>query len=199
MKPALAFTILVSLAPGAAVQPASAQSFGIKGGVNFSTIVATPPEELGDTYRSRVGGLGGAFLAFRDASSMSFEVDGQFAMRRFTFGPDIAYAITYIEAPVVARYSFFKRPTMNVRALAGGVTGFRLTASESVGGDSSSVKDAYKPVDFAIVVGAQAEWNNRWQIEVRYQFGLTEVFEVTVGALETRQRGLQILVGYRLR
>jgi len=50
-----------------------------------------------------------------------------------------------------------------------------------------------------VVVGGQAEWKNRWVFEGRYLFGLSEVYDVTIGGMQTSQRGFQILVGYRLR
>ena len=57
---------------------------------------------------------------------------------------------------------------------------------ESVGGDSSSVKDAYKPFDFAVVVGAQAEWKHRWVFEGQYSVrAIREAYEVTIGGMET--------------
>jgi Outer membrane protein beta-barrel domain len=198
MKPALAFVILVSLAPGAAVQPASAQSFGVKGGANFSTVAVTPPDELGVEVSSKVGIVAGGFLTFWDASRLSVEAAGQLAMRRVAFGPDIEDTITYIEAPAVARYSIVSRPGMKFRGVGGVSFGFRVAASESAGGDSYSVTDAYKSLDIAAVVGAQAEWK-RWLFEGRYLYGFSEAYEVTVGGLKTRQRGVQILVGYRLR
>ena len=94
---------------------------------------------------------------------------------------------------------------MTIRALGGASMGFRIAATETVSvpdvqaEDSDSVKDAYKPFDFAVVVGAQAEWKSRWVFEGRYLFGLSDVYEVTVGGFETSQRGFQILVGYRFR
>jgi len=115
------------------------------------------------------------------------------------FGPDITDTITYIEVPVVARYAFVRGEGMTIRALGGGSMGFRIAASESVVGDSSSVKDAYKPFEFAMVFGGQVEWKNRWVFEGRYLFGLSDVYDVTIGGMETSQRGFQILVGYRLR
>jgi hypothetical protein len=134
-----------------------------------------------------------------DAARLSYELRGQYSMRRVAFGPDIMDTITFIEVPVVGRYAFVRGEGMTIRALGGGSMGFRLAASESVVGDSSSVTDAYKPFEFAVVVGGQAEWKNRWVFEGRYLFGLTDAYEVTIGGMQTSQRGFQILVGYRLR
>ena len=190
--------VLTGLALLAGAATASAQSLWLNGGINLSTIHVSPPESLGDVSGD-VGVTAGASLTFHDAARLSYELRGQLSMRRIAFGPDIMDTITYIEVPVVARYAFMRGEGMTLRVLGGGSMGFRVAASESVVGDSSSVKDAYKPFEFAVVVGGQAEWKNRWVFEGRYLFGLSDVYDVTIGGTQTSQRGFQILVGYRLR
>jgi len=190
--------VLTGLALLAGAETASAQSLWLNGGINLSTIHVSPPESLGDVS-GEIGVTAGASLTFHDAARLSYELRGQLSMRRVAFGPDITDTITYIEVPVVARYAFVRGEGMTIRALGGGSMGFRIAASESVVGDSSSVKDAYKPFEFAMVFGGQVEWKNRWVFEGRYLFGLSDVYDVTIGGMETSQRGFQILVGYRLR
>lgn len=199
IKHPTAISVVAGLMLLAGSATASAQSIWVRGGVNVSTIKFSPPEELGIDVGGEIGVTAGALMGFRDAARLGFELGGQLSMRRVAFGPDITDTITYIEVPVVARYAFVRREGMTIRALGGGSIGFRIAASESADGDSYSVKDSYKPYDFAVVVGAQAEWKNRWLFEGRYLFGLSEAYEVTVGGLETTQRGFQFLVGYRLR
>ena len=194
----VAVGVLTGLALLAGAETASAQSLWLNGGINLSTIHVAPPESLGDVS-GEVGVTAGASMTFSDRARLSYELRGQLAIRRVSFGPDITDTITYVEVPVVARYAFMRGEGMTIRAIGGGSMAFRIAASESVVGDSISVKDAYKPLEFAVVVGAQAEWKNRWVFEGRYLFGLSEVYEVTIGGMETRQRGFQILVGYRLR
>ena len=190
--------VVTGLALLAGPETASAQALWFNGGINLSTIHTSPPESLGDVS-GEVGVTAGASLTFHDAARLSYELRGQFSMRRVAFGPDITDTITYVEVPMVARYAFVRGEGMTIRALGGGSMGFRIAATESVVGDSSSVTDAYKPFEFAVVVGAQAEWKKRWVFEGRYLFGLSEVYEVTIGGMETSQRGFQILAGYRFR
>ena len=163
-----------------------------------AAIHVAPPESLGDVS-AEVGVTAGASLTFKDAARLGYELRGQLSIRRVAFGPDITDSISYIEVPVVARYAFVRGEGMTIRALGGGSMGFRIAATETVAGESSSVTDAYKPFEFAVVVGAQAEWKNRWVFEGRYLFGLSDVYEITIGGMETSQRGFQILVGYRFR
>jgi hypothetical protein len=195
----IAAGVLTGLALLAAGEPASAQSLWVKGGINLSTVRFSPPEEVGVDVSGEVGPTVGAALTFKDAARLSYELGGQLSIRRVAFGPDVTDTITYIEVPALARYAFVRGEGLTIRAVGGGSMGFRIAASESVGGDSSSVTDSYKPFDFAVVIGAQAEWKTRWVFEGRYLFGLSDVYDVTVGGFETSQRGFQILVGYRLR
>ena len=138
--------VLTGLALLAGAETASAQSLWLNGGINLSTIHVSPPESLGDVS-GEIGVTAGASLTFHDAARLSYELRGQLSMRRVAFGPDITDTITYIEVPVVARYAFVRGEGMTIRALGGGSMGFRIAASESVVGDSSSVKDAYKPFE----------------------------------------------------
>jgi hypothetical protein len=195
----IAAGVLTGLIVLAGSETASGQSIWVKGGINLSTVNVSPPEELGVDVSGDVGLTAGAALGFRDATALGFELGGQLSIRRVAFGSDIKDTITYIEVPAVARYAFVRGEGTTIRALGGGSMGFRIAASQSVLGESYSVKDAYKPFEFALVVGAQAEWKNRWMFEGRYLFGLSDVYEVTVGGLDTSQRGFQILVGYRFR
>ncbi len=191
--------LLLTLGLGlASAPPAWAQSIGARGGLNLSTIAVDPAGELGE-INQRPGGAVGGFITFREAARLSFDVSGLLSVRRVGFGPGISDTITYLEAPLVARYLVMRPGNVPVRVIGGAAPAFRLAASESVDGDSFSVKEAYKAVDLAIVVGAQAEWKSKWLIDVRYLFGVSDVYEITAGGEQTRQRGLQFLVGYRLR
>src|SRR5262249_37491544 len=142
---------------------------------------------------------GGGFMTFHDDARLSFEVSGLLAIRRIGFGTDITDSVTYVEAPVLARYSAMSSGNVRVRAIGGVVPAFLLRASENDDGVHFSATDAYKSLDVAIAVGAQAEWKKRWVFEGRYLISLVDVYEFQAGSERTRQRGLQILVGYRLR
>jgi len=190
--------VAAGLLLGLAARSAQAQSFGVKGGLNLSTIAVDPKGELGEVT-AKAGVTAGGFLTFKETSRLSFEVAGLLSMRRIDFGPIISDRITYLEAAVVARYPVMTRSGLIVRAVGGIVPAFRLAASESVAGDSASATDAYKAVDIAVTFGAQAEWKKKWTFEARYLFGVSDVYAVTLGSEQTRQRGLQVLVGYRLR
>ena len=190
----LAFTTAI----GAMTTQAGAQSLGAKGGINLSTIHVSPSGELGE-LGSLPGGTFGGYVTFKETSRLSFEVNGFWSIRRISFGPLITDTLTYVEAPVIARYPVMSREGLVARVTGGVVPAFRISASESVSGESYSVKDAYKAFDLAVVVGGQAEFKNKWTIDVRYLFGVSDVYEVTIGSERTRQWGLQALVGYRLR
>ncbi|HXT70807.1 MAG TPA: porin family protein [Vicinamibacterales bacterium] len=190
----LTFTLALSVA----VRPAGAQAMGAKGGLTFSTVAVSPAGELGEVS-SEPGFAAGGFMTFKESARLSFEIAGLLSQRRIGFGPDITDAITYVEVPVLARYPFVNGGNMLVRAVGGVVPALRIAARETVAGSSYDVKDSYKPVDIAVAIGAQAEWKKKWVFEARYLFGVSGVYEVTAGGERTRQRGLQALVGYRLR
>ena len=194
-------TTAAALAAGVlltAATPSGAQTIGAKGGLNLSTLAVSPAGELGE-IAAKPGVTAGAFMTFKEASKLSFEVAGLISMRRISFGPVITDTITYVEAPVLARYRVMTRSRLLVRAVGGVVPAFRIVATEAVAGDSFSVKDAYKAIDLAVAVGAEVEWKKKWFVDARYLIGASPVYEVTLGSERTRQRGIQVLIGYRLR
>lgn len=171
---------------------------GARGGVNLFTVAVSPEGYLGEV-KAKAGLVAGGFLIFKDEARLGIEVGAHYAVRRATFDAVITDTINYFEVPVVARYRLMTRPGLTLRAIAGGNIGILISAKESIGGQSVSATDAIKSTDTGVVAGAQAEWNKKWLFDFRYQYGLSDVYEVTIGGVKTRQNGFQILVGYRLR
>ena len=184
----------------AAASPAAAQTRGVRGGVNLSTMTISPSDALGLELGGEVGATGGVFMTLRKAGPWDIEVGGQLSMRRLTFGPNIADTVTYLEVPGVVTVGVMKHGRVRVRALGGGSFGYVVAARESVFGEASdSVKSAYNSVELAAIAGAQAELSARWSIDVRYLFGLTNPFPVDVTGGTARQRSLQVTAGYRFK
>lgn len=182
----------------AVAQPAAAQALGIKFGVNLSNLAVSPDDALGDVG-AKAGILGGGFFTMGEGKRLVVEAGAQVALRRIAFGPDIEDTLTYLEIPVVVRYRVFRRNTLTVSALGGGSLDYLIDARESVLGESTSVKDAHEAFDVAALIGGHASWNDRWSVEARYLFGFSETYVEPAFDTQSRQRGLQFLVGYRFR
>jgi len=191
-----AATLLILLV---ASSPAAAQVRGVRGGVNFSTIVVSPHDLLGDEPGGGIGAIGGAFITLKKGDGWNIEVAGQLSMRRLTFGPHIDDTVTYLEVPGVFTFGVMRRGDRRVRVLGGGSFAYVVAARESVAGQSYTVKHAYRSVELGAVAGAQADVTPRWSVDVRYLIGLTNPYPEDVSGGTARQRSLEATVGYRFK
>ena len=188
----LCLPVVLMLGVGAS---AAAQGLAAKAGVTFATVASD--EDLGLTVSGQAGLLGGVSLTYWEDRRLSVQIDGQLALRRVAFGPNIEDRMTCVEVPVLGRYRLWRRESLVVRGLAGASLNAVLRATESVlGDDPFDNKSAFSTFELAVVVGAQAEWNERWIFDGRYYFGVTDTYSEVKGAT---QRGVQVSAAHRFR
>jgi len=190
----LRFVLLLIAVLGCAT-PAAAQAVIARGGIDFTNA------SFDDTDTSAepgfVGGVAGRFGNGRT----TLQVEGLFAQKRISFSTNlIADHLWYLEVPAVIRYGLWRSAAgRTAQIFGGGVAGFRLAASEKVGGESTDIKDALKSVTGGIVVGGDVQITGLWSLDVRYTFGLTGAYNTLDGGSTGKLRTIQVTAGYRLR
>jgi hypothetical protein len=172
-----------------AAMPAGAQTWGVKGGLNLSTITIEEFETSAEP-----SAVAGGFYRLPFIAGMQLQVEGLFAQRRVTFEETVRDELNYLEVPMLARYRLFAVGGRPVHALGGGVLGFRLSAKEIISGESVDVKDLYEPIDLGVAIGGEFDVTRHWLVDVRYVFGLTSVQDVP--GFEPKFRTWQVTVGY---
>jgi hypothetical protein len=176
---------------------AHAQEIGARFGATLSNIVFDTPDLL--EVQARVGWVGGGFVAFLPKARVGLQVEGLISRRVIRFLPSVDDTLTYLEIPGLVRVNVYRGETFVVHALGGGGFHYLLSASESIdGGDADDVKAAFKPWEFALVVGADAQLKERWVFSARYLYGLTQVYQASDDFPAT-QRGFQFTAGYRFK
>ena len=175
--------------------PAHAQVWGVKGGLNLSTVKL---EDI-DTAAEASAVVGG-FVRVPLAGRLRLQVEGLFAQRRITFEEIVDHELNYVEIPVLARYRVLTVGGRPIHVLGGAVIGLRLSANEIISGESEDVKEAYEPVDLGASIGGEVAISRRWFADVRYVFGLTNANKVSdvpgVPALDVKFRTFQVTVGF---
>jgi hypothetical protein len=169
--------------------PARAQTWGVKGGLNLANLALEEFETSADP-----GALAGGFYRLPVFAGIRIQVEGLIAQRRVTFADTVRDELNYLEVPILGRYPVFSVGGRAVHALGGGVLGFRLSADEIISGESVDVKDAYEPFDFGAAVGGEFAISRRWLADVRYIFGVTNVQQAP--GFEAKFRTWQVTVGY---
>jgi len=190
----LRFAVLFLAALGCAT-PAAAQAVIARGGVDFTNA------SFDDTDTSAEPGfVGGVAVRFGNGRT-TLQVEGLFAQKRISFSTNlIEDHLWYLEVPGVIRYGLWRSAAgRTAQIFGGGVAGFRLAASEKVGGESTDIKDALKSVTGGIVVGGDVQITGRWSLDVRYNFGLTGAYNTLDGGSTGKLHTIQVTAGYRIR
>ncbi len=193
------FVIMAVLFAAAGV--ASAQVFGVKGGVNLSTVsyvdidIATP---------QKPGIVAGAFVRLHPVKFIDLQIEGLLTQRKWgvggleDVGTSITNTVTYVEMPVLLRYPLTTAGSVRIRVHGGAAFSYLLKADEAVNGETFDSKDAYAPWDVALAAGAEVEWKDRWVFDVRYLFGVSRLYHVEA-EIPAKARSVQITAGYKFK
>jgi hypothetical protein len=170
-------------------------SFGIKGGLNISSI--SNVEGDGVNSNSLVGFHAGFF--------------GEFMITdKFTIQPEVVYSaqgvklesggdkgdlkVDYIIIPVMGRYYVAEAFSLEL----GPQIGFLVSAKAKSGGESIDVKSDLKSTDISLDFGAGYDITRNLMLGARYNLGLTRVQKDKVpGESDSKNSVFQISLGYK--
>lgn len=165
--------------------------FGVKGGLNIASI---SPNEGGS---SKIGfNLGGfADIKISDKFHVQPELlySGQGEKNEFS-GVTVNSNLNYINIPVMAK--FFVAEGFNIQA--GPQLGFLLSADVSGNGQSVSIKDQFKTVDFGVNFGLGYDIGENMMVDLRYNLGLGGLAkDLPSGAKDSNNRVIALSFGYK--
>ena len=208
----LALGITVASAAPAAAQM-SDWPITLKAGINFSNLsVDDDLEELGIDPNGRSGLLAGVSFSkpIRDAFSVQVEAlitqKGAKVDNFDFFGSELKARINYFEIPILGRYTYHLNDRSDVHLLAGPSLSFKISDTQEL--DDEELDDDEGAVDvasfdFGFVIGAALELRQKWTVDLRYTFGLSNVnggsFDFPSDIVEVKNRALSISVGYRFK
>lgn len=139
-----------------------AQRFGVKGGLNYSTV-------SGDNYSYKPGFHVGIFALFNLAENIKLSPEivysGQGAK---SSGGQFDY--NYVNVPVLVNI----HETKHIFFQLGAQFGFLTSATSSIGGPSVSVINALNKADVALVGGLGADFGDLI-VNARYNWGLIDI------------------------
>ena len=167
--------------------------FGIKGGVNLSTLTG----EYEDDTKSLVGFTVGGFAEIKVIERLSIQPEllysAQGAKFEDAFGKYDA-KLNYLNIPVLAKFYITKQFTVE----AGPQIGFLLSAKI----DGEDAKDFYKSADFGFNFGACYNFTDNFSAGIRYTVGLSGVYDNDNDDLEeyidsSKNSNLSIYAAYK--
>jgi hypothetical protein len=169
---------------------ASAQGFGVKGGVLFPDFSAE-----GVDLDNKVGTELGFFFGGNRSGILGFQGEANWLRKQADFtGGD--FRIDYIQLAGLLRLNAGTKSPSGF-ALYGLVgPGFDFKIADSTSG--LNVDDAFRGFDIGLLFGGGVEIK-RFIVEGRYSRGLRQVNEDFTGATELKSHSFAILVGFRIK
>ena len=146
--------------------------FGIKGGINLSTITG----DNSSSFSSMIGANAGGFSRFAVAKQFSIQPEVVLSLEGAKFsinGVGGNMTGTYINVPVLAQYEVGSGFVLQ----SGIQIGLLLSAREKVDKQgSTSIKDQLKSTNFSWVIGSSYQ-PKEWPVgfDLRYNLGLSNI------------------------
>ena len=183
-------TVVILLAIAAHSPSASAQGFGVKGGVLFPDFSAE-----GIDLDNKVGTELGVFFGGNRSGILGFQGEANWLRKKADF-PGGDFRIDYIQLAGLLRLNAGTNSPSGF-ALYGLVgPGFNFKIADSTSG--LNVDDVFRGFDLGLLFGGGVEIK-RFLIEGRYDRGLRQVNEDFTGATELKSHSFAILVGFRIK
>ena len=171
-------------------QPAAAGvQFGIKAGGNMARITGADTQDISDTLKSKVGFVGGVFLAFNFGRIVTIQWEALYTMKGATFEyTDLEDTYTeklygdYIEVPLLLK---LKIPTPGIQpfVFAGPSVGFKLSEKHETDGVPWTAT-LFKNNDYGAIFGAGLNLGRSFMLDVRYSLGLQKVMNMIEGDIQ---------------
>lgn len=189
---------LFSLFATTAAMAQTELSYGIKGGLNFSSFSGNGFEAYDDNGRTsfHIGALVEIPVTERFAIQPEVLYSGQgYDILQRDGADDLEYQIDYINVPVMAKFYVLE----GLYAEAGPQIGF--LANSQIDGDPDDTNsgevnlndDQFNDIDFSLGVGLGYKFNFGLFANARYNFGLTDVYDANIDA---KNAVFAVSVGY---
>ncbi len=172
----LACLMLAPQVAGADVQ------FGLHAGVNSAKLTGDDVVDLNETLKSKVGFVGGVFVAFNLSSMFTIQAEVNYTMK----GVSATYVVdttqfnekltsNYIEIPLLLKLKI-PTPLVSPFVFLGPAVGFKISEKASLNGQDVPIEEAiFKSNDYGAIFGAGLDIGRHFFADVRYSLGLQKV------------------------
>ncbi len=166
-------------------QPAAAGvQFGIKAGGNMAKPTGSDVDDIEGTLKTKVGFVGGVFIAFNLSNSFSIQTEVLYTMKGATYEyTDVEETVEeklygdYIEIPVLLKLKLLAGPVRPF-IFAGPYVGFKLSEKLEVMGEEIPMEEAIlKNNDYGAIFGGGLQLGSKFHLDVRYSMGLQKIID----------------------
>lgn len=168
-------------------------SFGLKGGVNYSS------GSKGDFDNQSITSfhIGGMMEALYD-NNFAIQPEIIFSNQGFDFienGNESNIKLTYINIPIMIKYYIFNGIAVEAGPQIGYLNSAEFNTNSTEGSESTDIKGGLKDNDLSFNAGIGFQLNNGLNFNARYCYGLTNIVN-QLSDLQFKNRVLQLSVGY---
>jgi hypothetical protein len=165
-------------------KPAAAVQFGLKAGGNMAKPTGADAADIAETLKTKVGFVGGIFLAFNLSHSFTIQTEVLYTMKGATLqetGIDGTVEGKlygdYLEIPVLLKLKLGSggiQPFL----IAGAYAGFKLSEKITVMGEEIPLEEALlKNNDYGAILGGGLQLGRGFHVDLRYSLGLATIAE----------------------
>jgi len=160
--------------------------FGAKGGINIANINGDNTSSLEPVAAFNFG----LMTEIPISQKFSFQPEVMFSGQGYSFEGSNGniVALNYLNVPLMAKYYIVKGLSLE----AGPQIGYLLSAKN----EGTNVKDGFKKVDFAANLGVGYKLENGINFGARYNFGLSNINDVSGDPNKFRNSVFQLSIGY---
>nr|WP_294789115.1 porin family protein [uncultured Flavobacterium sp.] len=174
---------------------AQSTRFGVKGGLNLSTVVGGDVDNTKSLVGFHVGGLAEIHVVEKFYIQPEILFSAQGTKADGGLGGDATFKLNYLNIPVVAKYYIVDKK-FNVEA--GPQLGVLLSAKV----EGEDIKDYTRSVDFGFNVGAAYSFTDNLSIGLRYTIGLSPLSDEDIDNTDdyydsAKNSNLQLSLAYK--
>jgi len=169
-------------------------SFGVKAGLNMANLT---DESAGESYKMKTGVALGGFAVYGINDNLSIQPELLYTQKGMEWEDPTASAkvkLDYIEIPVLVKYSIESDGSASPFIFAGPAISFLVSAKI----DSTDFKEYMKSTDIGLVLGGGVEFESGISIDLRYDMGMTKVWDVEGEDYKDKNIVISLMVGYKL-
>ena len=176
--------VLLLLPSISAAQTPSETEKGLLLGLNFSNLKGDDADSIGTD--SKTGVIGGGFLRYKISPSLAIEPQLLITMKGAeapVLGFDTKLKLTYLEFPVLFRFTIPTQGNVSPSIFAGPSAGLKLSSKGTATSPGFSVEadlENTKGIEFGLVIGGGitvGSNDTKIFLDGKYNLGLTNVFE----------------------
>lgn len=191
-----------------------AQNFGVKGGLNLSTMLMKDNDKTySDDFKMKPGFHIGATAEFPMTEMLSFETGLLLSSKGFKLsreGYEGKVSLTYLDIPLTGK-AFFDIGDIKAFGVFGPYVGIGLSGKEKfddtyegemeteerdVEWGSDAEESDFKRLDYGVIIGAGVELN-AIQIGLSYNLGLANISPSTEDGYKVSNRVLALSIAYK--